>query len=241
MDPVAFSIGPIDVHWYGVIIAGGILLGLFLARFLGKKRGISPELIDEFAIYAVPLCVLGTRIYYVLFNLDKYDNIMDVFKIWEGGLAIHGGIITGILVAIIFCKVKKISFFNFADIASPSLILGQAIGRWGNYVNQEAFGRETDLPWAIFVDGAYRHPTFLYESLWNILVLGFLIFAFKKFRLKEGSIFAFYLIGYSLGRVFIEGLRTDSLMLGSLRVAQLTSVFFIGIGLVIFYLLNREK
>ena len=241
MDPVAFRIGSVAIYWYGIIIAGGIVLGLLLSRHLARKRSIPVELVDEFLIYVVPLAILGARIYYVLFNLDKYNTFIDAIAVWEGGLAIHGAIITGILVALVFCRIKKISFFNFADIASPSLILGQAIGRWGNYVNQEAYGRETDLPWAILVDGAYVHPTFLYESLWNLLVLGFLIFAFRRLKLKEGSIFAIYLIGYSFGRIFIEGLRTDSLMFGPFRVAQLTSGLFILAGAVLLYLLNRRK
>lgn len=241
MDPVAFELGPITVYWYGIIIAGGILLGLLLSRNLAKKRGIPPEYVDEFLLYVVPIAIIGARLYYVLFNLDKYDTFMEAIAIWEGGLAIHGAILTGILVAIVFCKVKRIDFYNFADIASPSLILGQAVGRWGNYVNQEAFGRETNLPWAIYVDGAYRHPTFLYESIWNFLILGLLIYIFKKAKLKEGSIFSIYLIGYSVGRFFIEGLRTDSLMLGPLRVAQLTSLLFILAGVILIYLLNKRQ
>ena len=190
----------------------------------------------------VPLAVIGARLYYVLFKLEYYlRNPRLILAIWEGGLAIHGAIIVSIIVAIIFAKVKKINFLSFADIAAPALILGQAIGRWGNYVNQEAYGSETNLPWAIYVDGAYRHPTFLYESIWNLVVFGALVYLLRKASLKPGSIFSLYLAGYSLGRVFIEGLRTDSLMLGPFRVAQLISGAFILVGILLFYILNRKK
>lgn len=242
MDPVAFHIGSIPVYWYGIIIASGIILGMLVAKKHAALKGIKPEIVDDFVIVVVPMAIIGARLYYVLFELDKYiQNPRAIFAIWEGGLAIHGGILTGIAVAVIFCKIKKVNFFSFADIVAPSLILGQAIGRWGNYVNQEAFGRETDLPWAILIDGKYVHPTFFYESMWNLLVFAALVYVLRKVKLKEGSIFALYLIGYSVGRVFIEGLRTDSLMLGSFRIAQLTSIAFILVGGLMFYILNKNK
>ncbi|QNO16290.1 prolipoprotein diacylglyceryl transferase [Alkalicella caledoniensis] len=242
MNPVAFNVGPIPIYWYGIIIASGILLGMFFAKKHAKLKGINPEFIDEFVIVVIPLAILGARLYYVIFELDKYmGDPRKIFAIWEGGLAIHGGVLAGIIVAYIFSKVKKISFFEFTDIVAPSLILGQAIGRWGNYVNQEAYGRETDLPWAILVDGKYVHPTFFYESVWNLIVFGALVYLLRRAKLKDGSIMALYLIGYSFGRVFIEGLRTDSLMLGPFRVAQLISGVFILAGGFLLYYLNRKK
>ncbi len=242
MNPVAFKLGPVTIYWYGIIIAAGILSGLYVAKKLAKIRGINPDLLDEFLIIVVPLAVIGARLYYVLFKLEYYlRNPRLILAIWEGGLAIHGAIIVSIIVAIIFAKVKKINFLSFADIAAPALILGQAIGRWGNYVNQEAYGSETNLPWAIYVDGAYRHPTFLYESIWNLVVFGALVYLLRKASLKPGSIFSLYLAGYSLGRVFIESLRTDSLMMGPFRVAQLISGAFILVGILLFYILNRKK
>ncbi|WP_353892217.1 prolipoprotein diacylglyceryl transferase [Proteinivorax hydrogeniformans] len=241
MDPVAFNLGPIPVYWYGIIIGFGALVALFLIKTLGKRDGLDPDIFDEFLLIALPVGILGARVYYVLFNLEAYrGDLSRVFSIWEGGLAIHGGILAGVLVAYIFVKVKKINFWQFADVVVPGLILAQAIGRWGNYVNQEAYGVETDLPWAMYIDGAYRHPTFFYEFVWNLIVLGGLLMLRKK-KLAKGSIFAFYLIGYSFGRFFIEGLRTDSLMIGPLRTAQLVSIALIVIGVGIYYYLNRKK
>ncbi|SES72846.1 prolipoprotein diacylglyceryl transferase [Anaerobranca gottschalkii] len=241
MDPVAFKIGPLTIYWYGIIIGAGILLSLTVGKIIGKKRGIPKDLIDEFVLIVVPLAVIGARIYYVLFNLNYYDSFAEMIAIWEGGLAIHGAILVSIITAIVFTRLKKISFWDFADMGAPCLILGQAIGRWGNYVNGEAYGVETNLPWAMYIAGAYRHPTFLYESLWNLLIFALLIYVYYKVKVNKGSVFALYLIGYSIGRLFIEGFRTDSLMFGPFRVAQIISIGFIIIGIVLYYLLNRKK
>ncbi|WP_350344832.1 prolipoprotein diacylglyceryl transferase [Proteinivorax tanatarense] len=241
MDPVAFNIGPITVYWYGIIIGVGALTALFLIKTLGKKEGVDPEIFDEFLLIALPIGIIGARLYYVLFNLDAYrGDWARIFSIWEGGLAIHGGVLAGTVVAYFFAKVKKIDFWQLGDLVAPGLILAQGIGRWGNYVNQEAYGYETDLPWAMYIDGAYRHPTFLYEFIWNLIVFGILLVLRKK-KLARGSIFAFYLIGYSVGRFFIEGFRTDSLMIGSIRTAQLISVILILVGLGLYYYLNKYK
>ncbi|SHJ63274.1 phosphatidylglycerol:prolipoprotein diacylglycerol transferase [Anaerobranca californiensis DSM 14826] len=241
MDPVAFKLGPLTIYWYGIIIGIGILSGLTVGKILGKKRGIPTDVIDEFVLIVVPLAILGARLYYVLFNLNYFDSFAEMIAIWEGGLAIHGAILVSIITALVFTRQKKISFWDFADMGSPALILGQAIGRWGNYVNGEAYGVETNLPWAMYIAGAYRHPTFLYESLWNLIIFGLLIYVYYKVKVNKGSVFALYLIGYSIGRFIIEGFRTDSLMFGPFRVAQLISIAFIIIGFLLYYLLNRKK
>ena len=170
-------------------------------------------------------------IYFYL--IRDYAHPMEIPAVWHGGLAIHGAILTAIIAGYFYVRHYKLDFWQMADIVAPSLIIGQAIGRWGNYFNQEAYGGLTDLPWAMYIDGAYRHPTFLYESIWNLSVFLILIFLRRKDFIKRGDIFLLYLAMYSLGRVFIEGLRTDSLMLGPLKVAQVISILFIIIAAAI--------
>lgn len=237
IDPIAFRLGPFMIHWYGIILTSAMLLGVFLAGRQAVKQQIDPEHIYNLGILLIPLSVIGARIYYVIFNWSYYRlNPGEIIAVWHGGLAIHGGVITGLLVGYAYCRWQKLHFGLMCDLFAPSLILGQAIGRWGNFVNQEAYGRETDLPWAMYIDGAYRHPTFLYESLWNIGVFLFLLWQRKNNRsLKEGDLFLLYVIGYSVGRFFIEGLRTDSLLLGSLRMAQLVSLTGLAVAAVWFY------
>lgn len=228
IDPVAFEIGPIAVHWYGIIMASAIFLGLILALKESKRKNLAPDFFLDLIIFAIPSSIIGARIYYVIFQWNYYSqHPQDIIAIWEGGLAIHGALIGATLTAIIFTKIKKINFWKTADIAAPSLILGQAIGRWGNFINQEAYGYKTNLPWAMYIDGAYRHPTFLYESLWDLSVFIFLLWLRKRKKIKTGEIFLSYIIAYSLGRFFIEAFRTDSLMLGPLRVAQVISILLI--------------
>ena len=206
----------------------------------------------------VPLCLIGARIYYVLFNLDYYSkNIIDIFKVWEGGLAIHGGIIVGVIFTIYYTKRKKINFWQLADILCISLILGQIIGRWGNFMNSEAYGPVTTystlhnmhIPEFIIkgmkINGVYHHPTFLYESLWNLIGL-IIILITKKVLLKlnkynYGTLCSIYLIWYGIGRFFIEGMRQDSLMFGSIRIAQLVSIFSIVLGLILILYVNLNK
>lgn len=236
MNPVAFEIMGISVRWYGIIISTGLILATIVALREAKRVGFNEEYIIDLLLFAVPLAIVGARMYYVIFEWDVYKG--DFFKminIRSGGLAIHGGIIASVLVAIIFTKVKKINFWELADITAPSIILGQAIGRWGNFVNQEAHGGPTDLPWGIMVDGVKVHPTFLYESLWNFAVFIFLVWYRKNHVKVKGEVFLLYLALYSVARFFIEGLRTDSLMFGPFRVAQLISLVLIVIPLFIFY------
>ena len=239
MDPVAFTILGRDIRWYGILIAGAVLIGALLAMRESKRKGLNEELLIDFLLFAIPTAIVGARLYYVIFSWDYYSNNPgQILNIMGGGLAIHGAIIAGVIVAIIFTKVKKISLWKLLDIVAPSLVLGQAIGRWGNYANQEAHGGPTDLPWGIMIDGVKVHPTFLYESIFNIMIFVFLMWYRKKSKI-DGEIFLLYFSLYSLGRFFIEGLRTDSLMLGSVRVAQLISVLVIIICVIILY--NRRK
>lgn len=241
MDPIAFSIFGIDVAWYGILISIGVLIGTSLAMREAKRVGIDEELILDFLIWEIPISLIGARLYYVIFEWDMYKhNPIEAFNIRNGGLAIHGAIITAIIVAIVFTKVKKINFWTIADIAAPSLILAQSIGRWGNYVNQEAHGGPTDLPWGIMIDGIKVHPTFLYESIGNFLVFLFLYWYSRNKQKLKGEVFLLYIILYSFIRFFIEGLRTDSLMLGSIRMAQFISIVGILIGASLF-IIRRKK
>lgn len=244
LDRVALEIGPLTVYWYGIIIGTGLLLGWILATRETKKLGLQKEIFSDLLLWAIPIAIICARIYYVLFKWDYYSkNPGDIIAIWEGGIAIHGALIGGVITAVVFARKKGVSFWQLADIAAPSIILGQAIGRWGNFMNQEAHGTEVTrsflenlkLPEFIinqmYIDGAYYHPTFLYESLWNFM--GFiLLLILRKFQPKRGELFFSYVIWYSIGRFFVEGLRTDSLMLtDSLRIAQTMSLFLIGVSI----------
>lgn len=225
LNPVAFQLGPIPVHWYGIIIGLGAVVGLLLAIWEGKRFRIPSEFFMDLLLIGAPSAIVGARIYYVAFQWDVYrDNFWNVFKIWEGGIAIYGALIGAIIAGVIYTRYKKYDFWKIADICAPSLIAGQMIGRWGNFVNQEAYGgpveesflRDTlHLPDFIVnqmnVMGVYHHPTFLYESLWNLLGLILLIVIRRRSFMRVGEVFASYFIWYSIGRFFIEALRTDSL------------------------------
>jgi len=241
IDPVAFSIGGLDVYWYGILISTGVLLGLLLAMRQARRYGISDELPLVFLFWALPLGLLGSRLFYVIFNWSFYSqNPHLILAFRQGGLAIHGAVLTGVLVLAFYCRAKKVNFWLMGDTLAPSLILAQAIGRWGNYFNQEAYGVETDLPWAMFIAGAYRHPTFLYESIWNFLVLGALM-VLSNGKHHQGEIVTKYFIFYSIGRFFIEGLRTDSLYIGPIRQAQALSLVFIVGGIFLLRWLRRNQ
>lgn len=240
MGPVAFELFGLQVRWYGILIATGVLLGAIIAIREAKRVGFDEETLLDLLIWAVPFSVIGSRVYYVIFSWDMYrDNPIEALNFRSGGLAIHGAIIAAIIVTIIFTRIRKVNFWTIADICAPSIILGQAIGRWGNYANQEAHGGPTDLPWGIMVKGVKVHPTFLYESIWNFGVFIFLLWYARKKQKVKGEVFLLYLSLYSFIRLFIEGLRTDSLMLGQIRVAQLISIIGIIIPAYIFY--NKRK
>ncbi len=243
--PILFELGPIAIRWYGLLIASAVLIGVTLSMALAKRRHLDPDLVADLAVWLVIGAIPAARLYYVLFEWENYArNPGQIIAIWNGGIAIHGAVLGGTLAAWIFARLKRVSFWQLADVVAPSLILGQAIGRWGNFFNSEAFGAPTDLPWKLYIPPArrppelmnfeYFHPTFLYESLWNLAVFGLLLVLFfrglRRWRLKPGTLLLVYLVAYSLGRVWIEGLRTDSLMLGPLRIAQVVSLVGVAIG-----------
>ena len=245
--PIIFELGPIALRWYGLLIASAVLIGVFIAQKLAKLRNINPELVADLSIWLVIGAIPCARLYYVIFQWQEYaQRPEDIIAIWKGGIAIHGAIIGGVIAALIFARLQKVSFWQLADIFAPPLILGQAIGRWGNFFNSEAFGKPTNLPWRLFIPPSrrpeeylqfdYFHPTFLYESLWDFAVFFLLIALFwwglkQGKRFKKGTIAFVYLIAYSMGRVWIEALRLDSLMFGPLRVAQLISIGAIALGI----------
>lgn len=218
-----------NFYWYGLIIAVGFLLAVIYGLKRAKDFGLTQDDIINMLICAVPSAVVCARAYYVIFNFSEYrDNPVDVFKIWNGGLAIYGGIIGAILAVVIYCRVKKLKIGPMLDVGALGLFIGQAIGRWGNFINREAYGAATSLPWRMGLTNSagttiYVHPCFLYESLWNALGFVLMHFISKKHRKYDGQIFIMYMGWYGLGRMFIEGLRTDSLYLFStnIRVSQL--------------------
>lgn len=238
---VAFTIGPLQVHWYAIMIVCGMVLGMLLCRRLAQKKGLSADDLLDLALVLIPLGIVCARLYYVVFNWSYYGAHPEhIIAVWRGGLAIHGGILGGLLGLVLVCRKKRQSVRLWADAIAPGLILAQGIGRWGNYFNQEAYGYETDLPWAMFIDGAYRHPTFLYESIWDVLGCLLLVLLWRQWRTRRtGDVAACYLIYYSVGRFFIEHFRTDSLMLGPLQMAQVISVVGIIAGLALFWLDRR--
>lgn len=237
-----------QLHWYGIIIAVGFLLAVFYAMKRSKQFGLTEDNIIDMLICAVPLAIIGARAYYVMFSWADYkDNPIDVFKIWEGGLAIYGGVIGAVIGVFIFSKWKKVKVGAIIDIGGLGLLIGQAIGRWGNFVNREAYGEKTAVAWRMGLTNEwgtfYYHPCFLYESLWNII--GFVILHFySKKRKFDGEVFLLYLAWYGLGRFFIESLRTDSLYLfgSNLRVSQLVALLCVigGLGAVLFVRLSRN-
>jgi len=245
--PILVELGPLTIRWYGLLIASAVLIGVSLSQYLAKRRNVDPNAIADLAIWLVIAAIPCARLYYVLFEWEQYaQRPEDIIAIWKGGIAIHGAILGGLVATIIFARVQKISVWLLADLVVPSLILGQAIGRWGNFFNSEAFGSPTNLPWKLYIppqqrppayiNYQYFHPTFLYESLWNVLIFAILITLFfrdlrRKPHLKVGTLALIYLVGYSAGRIWIEGLRTDSLMVGPLRIAQIVSLVSILLGL----------
>ncbi|WP_282926539.1 prolipoprotein diacylglyceryl transferase [Helcococcus kunzii] len=238
---VAFSLFGVDVYWYGILIVTGMILAVIFSGREIKRAGGDPDLIYDIAIWILPAAIIGARLYYVIFEFDRYNSIFEMINMRDGGLAIHGGVIAGVLVGYIYTKVKKIKFMKLADIVMIFLPLAQSIGRWGNFINGEAHGGPTDSPLSVVIDGQKYHPTFFYESVGNFLIFLFLYYLYRKKSPKTGTTTALYLILYGIIRFFIEGLRTDSLWLGPIRVAQLVSVLSIIIGLIILYFANKDK
>ena len=266
ISPVAFSIGSKPIYWYALIILSGFLLGLFFVYKTCEKRGVKKDNVWDIALFGLIFGIISARIYYVLFALDEFDSIADMFKVWNGGLAIYGGIIGALIGAAIGCKVGKIDFRNLLDLGALGLLIGQGIGRWGNFFNQEAFGTNTDTAlfrmWSVKIrdtlaassaDLAAKgvtvepevpvHPTFLYESLWCLL--GFLILNYivHKHRSFKGEIFVLYGVWYGVERMVVEGMRTDSLYIGStsIRVSQVLSAVIAVVALVYFIVVMVKK
>lgn len=239
-NPIAFSIGNIDIRWYGILIALAITLGIVISMRRSDKFGIKEDDILDIILWMLPMAVIGARAYYVLFNMKNFHSFAEVINIRSGGLAIHGSLIFAIATIIIVCKKKNLQILNVLDLLAPVVALGQAIGRWGNFFNGEAHGGPTSLPWGIIVDGIKVHPTFLYESIWCLLLFVFLIWYTKAKRNFYGEILCLYGILYSFERFFVESLRTDSLMIGPLRQAQVLSIVVI-ITCIILYNVFKNK
>ncbi len=247
MNPIAISIGSLTITWYSICILTGIIIAGIIICKEAKKHNIKVDFVTNLVFWCVIYGLLGARIYYVVFNLDYYlTSPLEIIKVWNGGLAIHGGLIAGFITLVLYCRKYKVNILKMTDIAVPGLILAQGLGRWGNFFNSEAHGgivtraflEKLHLPNFIIegmhIGGHYYHPTFLYESVFCII--GFLIlFGFRKLKgTKLGNTTALYLIWYGFIRYFIESLRTDSLMLGSLKMAQMVSIFMIVIGALMF-------
>ena len=258
-DPIAIHIGH-GIYWYGIILACAMLAGLFLCMKQAKRFGLTEDNVLDLVLWAVPCCILGSRIYYVIFYLDLYrnaDGSLDwgrIVAIWDGGLAIYGTVIAGVIVVLIFTKVKKLRFAAMTDLAAMGLLLGQIIGRWANFINREAFGGLTDLPWRmrLWVSTTQYievHPTFLYESLWNLVGLLLMLLVITKGRRFDGENTWFYFLWYGLGRSWIEGLRTDSLYLFNwtfmgqpIRVSQVLSMVMVVVAaFMLFYNIKIKK
>ena len=234
INPVAFSIFGIDIMWYAILITTGIILGLYFVSKLADYKNLDKEMPSDLLLWVLVPAILGARLYYVIFSWDYYSkNPSEIIMIRNGGLAIYGGLLTAFLITYTYSKKKNIPFLTILDIFAPGIALGQAIGRWGNFINKEAYGRATDLPWAIIIDGQKVHPTFLYESLGDFIIFIVLYNLCKKNRNEEGTIISLYFILYGILRFFVEGLRTDSLYFLGMRVSQLVSLVLVVIGVVI--------
>lgn len=277
LNPVALSFGFLHVTWYGIILGTATLAGLLFAIREGKRYHIAPEFFMDFMLIVIPSALIGARAYYVIFKWDEYrNNLAEIIMLWHGGIAIYGALIGGTIAAVVYVRKKGYNFWRIADICAPSLLIGQTIGRWGNFVNQEAYGGSVEesflrgtlhLPDFIVnqmnVGGYFYHPAFLYESLWNLLGLALLLILRRQTQLRIGELFLSYFIWYSMGRFFIEGLRTDSLAIdgpfwlekimntlwtpmtfvfesgnmayGNIRISQLLSVAIIIIAVTLIY------
>lgn len=254
LNPIAFSFGGIQVHWYGIIIASAVVLATLLAVREAKRRRIDPDNIYDLILWALPVAIISARTYYVIFEWSYYQNHLDeIIRVWDGGIAIYGALIGAGIVVYLFCRAKWIPVCLMLDIIAPVLIMAQGIGRWGNFMNQEAFGKVTSLGFLeglhlphfiiqqMLIDGSYRQPTFLYESTWDIL--GFIVLMSLRHKpglFKQGEVFLTYVIWYAFGRFFVEGMRTDSLMLLGIRVSQWLSVVLF-IGAIVIMIIRRRK
>ena len=251
------SIFGFNVHLYGLIIGIGILLAYTFGMKTCQKHGLTMENITDILLFGLPSAIICARLYYVIFELDQFDNFWDIFKIWNGGIAIYGAVIGAVISTYIYCRVKKINVFRAYDIGAMGLLIGQICGRWGNFVNQEAFGGNTFLPWGMtgteisnkiyamqlegyaITDSVPVHPTFLYESLWNLGVF-IILLLYRDKRKFDGELFYLYITLYGLGRFWIEGLRMDSLYLGIFRISQLVALACVIVGITMIILKRRK-
>ena len=256
LNRVFVKIGSFTVYWYGVIICLAMILGFAVGYMRMKKLGVTLDSLTDYILVCVPSAIVGARLYYVLAELDNYHSFYEVIAVWEGGLAVYGGVIAGVAAFVLVCKYKKLSVLPMCDAAAPGLILGQIIGRWGNFFNAEAFGSASvyeffgksfditkmsaENPLRMTIDGVLVHPTFLYESLWNLcgFVLMNVFFKKKKF---DGEVLLWYLSWYGFGRCIIEGLRTDSLTGGGVRISQLLALLCFAFGVTIITVMRIRK
>ena len=250
MNPVAFELFGLEIRWYGILIVLGIFIGMFIAYYNSNKLNLDFEKIIDGFLVAFPCAIVGARAYYVFFEFDNFkNNIWSVFNLRTGGLAIHGGLIGALIGTIIYCKFKKIEMMKYLDVVAPSLILAQAIGRWGNgeahgdVVSYEFISKFPEfIQKGMYLDGHYYNPTFLYESMWNLIIfLILMIILHKKKSNENGVVIASYAVLYSVGRLFIESLRTDSLMIGNIRIAQFMSILGVIIGITYIIYVKSKK
>lgn len=246
MNPVAFEIFGREIRWYGILISIGVMAAFLVANINAKRKNLNFDIIIDGFLWSFPISIVGARLYYVAFELENYHSFIDVINIRNGGLAIHGGLIGGLLTAYIFMKVKKLNFLEYIDAIIPGVILAQAVGRWGNFMNQEAHGGPVTKEFiskfpefiqnGMLIKGTYYHPTFLYESVCNLIIFGILMYILYKKKNQHGIVLGSYMVLYSIARFFIEGMRTDSLMFIGLRIAQIVSLAGIVAGIIVIWI-----
>ena len=255
INRVAFELFGLQIYWYAIIIVSGIALALWMSNREAVRVGLKEDDMTNFILWALPIAIIGARLYYILFDLEPYlADPIQIFNTRSGGLAIYGGLIAAVIVLIVYTRHNFIDPWLFLDVVAPGVMLGQAMGRWGNFTNHEAYGGETTrqfleslhLPQFIinnmYIDGAFRQPTFFYESMWSLLGFILILIVRKKLLVKRGELFLSYVIWYSFGRFFIEGMRTDSLYaFGGIRVSQVLSlILFVG-GIFLFYYRRKKR
>lgn len=254
MNPVIFNIGGFEIRWYSALIAFAVIIGYFLILSESKRFKIKKEFMFNMMFWTLIFAIIGARLYYVAFNLDYYmSNPLEIFQVWKGGLAIHGGLLFGAITIIIYCKKYNVRVGKILDIIVPALLLGQAIGRWGNFMNGEAYGTIVTYEQLVdmkiipqfvidnmFINGAYHLPMFYFESLWCLLGFFLSLFLRRRKYIKDGQLVAFYMMWYGVARFFIEMFRTDALMAGNVRIAQVISILMFVIGLIIQFIQSRK-
>lgn len=254
MNPVIFNIGGFEIRWYSVLIAIAVIIGYFLILSESKRFKIKKEFMFNMMFWTLIFAIIGARLYYVAFNLEYYiSNPIEILQIWKGGLAIHGGLLFGAITILIYCKKYQVRVGKILDIIVPALLLGQAIGRWGNFFNGEAYGTIVTynqlvdmkiIPQFIidnmFINGAYHLPMFYFESLWCLLGFFLSLFLRRRKYIKDGQLVAFYMMWYGVARFVIEMFRTDALMAGNVKIAQVVSILMFVIGLIVQFIQSRK-